>query len=218
MRNINKKGINASILDQLKNCKKNFKIITQYKYHHWILRTISRWLLRIRGWWITVQNCAKRKRTSIDSSKPIVEYHEYGSQESNNVEMKVKPSSVHLETVASTKRENPGLLESSSGGSGISSSNPLSIASEKEVHLNKERNPSRGQNLGLKFLDDKRAEDTPLILIFKYEWFDTMVTPRGRVYTLFWQEDSWEVSYELEGVILPVFEKKNGKESMYKDC
>ena len=72
------------------------------------------------------------------SSRPTVEHHEYGSEDSNNVETKVQPSSVHRETVASTKRENPGLLASSSGGSG-SSSNPSSIASEKEVHLYKER-------------------------------------------------------------------------------
>ena len=71
---------------------------------------------------------------------------------------------MHRETVASTKRENPDLLESSSGGSGNSSSNPSSIAIKKEVHLFKEGNPSKGQNLGLQFLDDKRVEDTPLAL------------------------------------------------------
>ena len=70
----------------------------------------------------------------FESSKPTVEYHEYGSQDSNNVETKVKPSGTHRETVASTKRENPGLLESSSGGSRNSSSNLSSIASDKEVH------------------------------------------------------------------------------------
>ena len=60
----------------------------------------------------------------FESSKSNVEFHEYGSQNSNNVETKVKPSSVHQETVASTKRGNLGLLESRSGGSGNSSSNP----------------------------------------------------------------------------------------------
>ena len=46
----------------------------------------------------------------FESSKPTVEFHEYGSQDSNIVETKVKPSSMHRETVASTKWENPGLL------------------------------------------------------------------------------------------------------------
>ena len=72
---------------------------------------------------------------------------------------------MHRETVASTKRENPSLLESSSGGSGNSSSNQsFTNASENEVHWNEERNPSRRQILGLKFLDDRNEEDTPLIL------------------------------------------------------
>ena len=76
----------------------------------------------------------------FESSKSTVEYHEHGSQDSNNVETKVKPSSVHRETVASTKRHDPGLLESSSGGSGNRSSNPLSkhprmksIEQEKDI-------------------------------------------------------------------------------------
>ena len=64
MRNINKKGIYTSIIDQLK-LHEEFRNITQCKYHHWILRTISEWILIIRGWWVTVQNCARRKRTSI---------------------------------------------------------------------------------------------------------------------------------------------------------
>ena len=64
MRNINKKGIYTSIIDQLK-LHEEFRNITQCKYHQWILRTFSEWILIICGWWVTVQNCARRKRTSI---------------------------------------------------------------------------------------------------------------------------------------------------------
>ena len=39
----------------------------------------------------------------LESSKPIVEHHEYGAQDSTNAETKVNPSGVHRETVASTK-------------------------------------------------------------------------------------------------------------------
>ena len=39
----------------------------------------------IRGWWVTVQNCARRKRTSIMCASNLpsltVEYHEEGSQD-----------------------------------------------------------------------------------------------------------------------------------------
>ena len=74
-----------------------------------------------------------------ESSQPTVEYHEYGSQDSNNVETKVKPSSMHRETVASTMRVKPGLLESSSGGSGKSSSNPVSIHARTKSNHKKEK-------------------------------------------------------------------------------
>ena len=71
----------------------------------------------------------------FESSKPTVEHHEYGSQDSNNVETKVKPSSMPRETVGSTKRENPGFLESSSGGSNPLSKHPRmkSIGFKKEI-------------------------------------------------------------------------------------
>ena len=110
---------------------------------------------------------------------------------------------MHRETVASTKRENADLLESSSGGSGSSGGNPSSIALKKEVHLFKERNPSRGQNLGLQFLDDRRVEDTPLTLSSSSTNDSTpwWIQEEG-IHTLFWQEDSWEVSYELGWVIV----------------
>ena len=127
---------------------------------------------------------------------------------------------MHRETVASTKRENADLLESSSGGSGNSSSNPSSIAFKKEVHLFKERNPSRGQNLGLQFLDDRRVEDTPLTLSSSSTNDSTpwWIQEEG-IHTLFWQEDAWEVSYELGWVILPVLRRRLGKNSCMRiDC
>ena len=100
------------------------------------------WILTIRGWWRTVQKLRKKEENfdnlCFESSKPTVEYHEYGSQDSNNFETKVKPSSMYRETVASTQREIPGLLES---GSGNSSSNPSSkhprtksIYTKKDIH------------------------------------------------------------------------------------
>ena len=127
---------------------------------------------------------------------------------------------MHRETVASTKRENADLLESSSGNSGSSGGNPSSIALKKEVHLFKERNPSRGQNLGLQFLDDRRVEDTPLTLSSSSTNDSTpwWIQEEG-IHTLFWQEDSWEVSYELGWVILPVLRRRLGKISCMRiDC
>ena len=48
-----------------KIARKNSKIITRYKYHRWMLQSNAKWILISRGWWITVHNCARRKRTSI---------------------------------------------------------------------------------------------------------------------------------------------------------
>ena len=64
------------------------------------------------SWMVSYGSQLRKKEENFDdvrfeSSKPTVEKHEYGSQDSNNVETKGKPSGVHRETVASTKRENP---------------------------------------------------------------------------------------------------------------
>ena len=62
----------------------------------------------------------------LETSKPAVVDHGQGSQDSNNVKTKVEPSSMHLETVASTIRVAPASSKSSSCGSG-GSSNPTSL-------------------------------------------------------------------------------------------
>ena len=82
----------------------------------------------------------------FESSKPAVVNHEQSSQDSNNVKTKDESSGVLRETVASTMRVNPASSKSSSGGSG-GRSNPMSTTSENKVHLHKERDPQRGQNL-----------------------------------------------------------------------
>ena len=73
----------------------------------------------------------------FESSKPTVEYHEYGSQDSNNVETKVKPSSMHLETVVSTQRENPGLAAAAATAAAILHRlhpRKKSIYTKQEIH------------------------------------------------------------------------------------
>ena len=60
----------------------------------------------------------------------------------DNVETKMNLQASHRATVAFTKRENPGLFESSSGGS----SNPMSIHRRTKSNVRR-RFLSRGQNL-----------------------------------------------------------------------
>ena len=83
----------------------------------------------------------------LETSKPAVVDHGQGSQDSNNVKTKVEPSSMHLETVASTIRVAPTSSKSSSCGSG-GSSNPTSLHLKKSnVHSREERDPQERQNL-----------------------------------------------------------------------
>ena len=83
----------------------------------------------------------------FESSKLTVEYHEYGSQDSNNVETQVKPSCVHRETVASTKAG-----KSCPAAAAVATAAAILYqGKENEVHLDKERNPSRLQNLDNNF-------------------------------------------------------------------
>ena len=125
---------------------------------------------------ITVHCCAKEENFDnlcLESSKPAVENHEYGPQDSNNVETKVKPSSVHRETVAFTMRVEPGLLEKQQRQQRRQQQSHVNT-SENKVKLQKRKESFEQTRLGLQFLDDRRAEHIPSRLIFKYVYFDTM--------------------------------------------
>ena len=68
-----------------------------------------------KSWIMNYGSSLREKEENFDnifeSAKPTVEYHEKGAHDSNNVETKIESSNVHRETVASTMRVNPGLLE-----------------------------------------------------------------------------------------------------------
>ena len=150
------------------------------------------------SWMVKYGSKLRKKEENFDnrcceSSQPTVKYLEYCSQDSNNVETKVKPSSVLRENVASTKRENPGL---ESSGSSNRRSNPLSTH-PRMMSIYQKRKPSRGQNLGLQFLDDRRALNSPSTLIFMYVWFDTMMKMK---------EEAREM--HLESVIFPALRRR----------
>ena len=84
-------------------------------------------------------------------------------------------SSVHRETVAFTVRVKPSLLESSSGGSGNSSSNPMSIHPRTKSNYRKGKNPSRRQNLDCDSWMTYVKKILLKTLIFKNVYFDTMI-------------------------------------------
>ena len=75
---------------------------------------------------------------SFESPKLAVVTHKQGSQDSNNVETKLEPSSVLVETVASTIRVAPASSKSSSGRRRQQS---YVNTSENKVHLHHGRDP-----------------------------------------------------------------------------
>ena len=69
-----------------------------------------------KSWIINYGSSLREKEEIFDnlcyeSSQPTVEYHKKSSQDSNNIETKIESSRVHRETVASTMRVSPCLLE-----------------------------------------------------------------------------------------------------------
>ena len=120
----------------------------------------------------------KKEETSImvclESSKPSVENHEYGSQDSNNVETKVKPSSVHRETVAFTMRVKPGLLEKQQRQQRQQQHHVN--ASENKVKLLKRTESFEGTKITTALPGGQTCRKHPFkALIFKYVYFDTMI-------------------------------------------
>ena len=120
-----------------------------------------------KSWIVNYVSSLRKKEENFDdvcfgSSKPTVEYHGSGSQDSNNVETKVKLSSVLRETDASTMRVTPASSKSSSGGSG-GRSNPTSIHPRTKSNYINKRSFEKTE-FGPQFLDAKRAENIPLKL------------------------------------------------------
>ena len=128
------------------------------------------------SWMVSYGSKLRKKEENFDnrcfeSSKPTVEYHESGSQDSNNVETKVRPSSMHRETVAFTMRVKPRRPRWTAAAAAailcqnIRGQNPTT----------EKKNLSRGQNLDY----DSWMTDVEKIffetLIFKYVYFGTMI-------------------------------------------
>ena len=140
-------------------------VVINEKLREWILNhppVQELWILTSRELWITVHHCAKKKRTSIICVANLHSLLWNITSKAHKIRTtltQAESSSVHRGTVAFTMRVKPGLLESSSGGSANSSSNPVSIHPRTKSNYRKGKNPSRRTEFGLWFLDDIREED-----------------------------------------------------------
>ena len=100
----------------MKSYKNEFKIILQYKYHHWVFQNILHESWQVVSYGLLFIFARKKKEENFDNlcceiSQPTVEYHEEGSQDSNNVETKMNIQVCIGGTVAFTMRVKPGLFE-----------------------------------------------------------------------------------------------------------
>ena len=102
---------------------------------------------------IVAQKEANFDNVCLQSSKLTVGNRGYGTQDSKNVETKVKLSCAHLDTVASTMRVNPDLLEKQS--------NPMSMHPRKRLWLQQRKESFERTEFGQWFLNDIRGENIP---------------------------------------------------------
>ena len=84
------------------------------------------------SWVVDYSSSLREKEENFDnlcyeSSQPTVEYHEEGSQDSNNVETQMNLQACIGKPLPPQKGKKPASSTSSSGGSVNSSSNPVSI-------------------------------------------------------------------------------------------
>ena len=173
----------------------------------------------IRGWWVTVQNCARKKRTfdnlCFESSTLTVKYHEQGSQDSNNVETKVKTfqhasGNRCLHKAGKFRPPRTAVAAAAIPWQYIRGQRPTT---DKKAAAAKSIENTSKKNKRI-FREDRiwdsgwhtyrrHSVDT---LIFKYVWFDTMVNPRGRRGVIrIWESHTSSI------------EKKIGKDVMYED-
>ena len=135
-------------LPSMKSYENEFKIILQYKYHHWVF-----WNILSESWQVVnyeLRFTVAQKEENFDnlcceSSQPTVEHHEWGSQDSNNVDTKMNLQACIGKPLPSRCGWNPASSKSSRGSSG-GSSNPMSIHSRTKSNYGTEKDPSRAQN------------------------------------------------------------------------
>ena len=134
----------------MKNCKKELKNMTQHKYHIWMLLNISGWILVIRGWWVTVKKCARRKRISIKYASNLPNLPWNITSKVHKIRTTLKRRS-HLQACIGKPlpprcgKSRP--LRRQQRRQRQQQQQSFIDTSENEVHWYKERNPSRGQNL-----------------------------------------------------------------------
>ena len=173
--------------------------------------TFFLWILIIRGWWVTVQNCARRKRISIIGASNLPSLQWNITSQVHRIRTTLKRRSDLLACTGKPSPSrcglNPGVLEKQQQRRQQQS---CVKTSEDKVHLHKRQESFERTEFGLWFLDDRRGEDIlrdshlQVCLLRHHDrrhseearatyWDITSNIENGRVYKIpkfYWKEDS----------------------------
>ena len=130
-----------------------------------------------RGWWVTVNNCARRRGTSIicNSNLPSLPWNITSMV--HKIRITLKRRSIFLACTGKPLPPQRGKIKASSKAAKTAAATAAAILHrcirESSLFIWKKKSIERTK-FGLQFLNDWRAEDTPLTLIFLNVWFNTM--------------------------------------------
>ena len=135
----------------MKSYENEFKIILQYKYHHWIFRKILYEYWQIVDYELRFNIARKGRKLRLSVLRIFTAYRGISRVRHTRFEQRWnedESSSVHRETVAFTMRVKLGRQQQSHVN-----------ASEDKVQLQKRKGSVERTEFGLRFLDDIRGED-----------------------------------------------------------
>ena len=163
----------------MKSCKNEFKIILQCKYHHWIFQSVLHEFWQIVDYELRLHHCAEKEENfdnlCCESAQPTVENHEYGSQDSNNVETKMNLHACIGKPFPSRCGWNPASSKSSSGSRQRRQQQSHVNTSEK-VKLQKRKRILRADKIRTTIPGWRTSRKHSFeILLFKYVYSDTMI-------------------------------------------
>ena len=183
-----------------------------------MLQAISGWILIVRGWWVTVQHCARRKRASIfcASNHPTLPWNI--TSKVRKIRATLKRRSNLLACIGKPLPAQSGKIPASSKAAVAAAATTAAILHrlhprKKSIWIKREihREDRIWTTISGWQTCRRHSVDT---LIFKYVWFDTTENPRERcTHTLLTRRFLGDVTRIGRRVILPVLRRRLGKNS-----
>ena len=166
-----------------------------------MLQNIPKWILISRGWWVTVHKCARRKGTSIICATNLPSVPWNITSKVHTIRTMLKRRSNLLACIGKPllpqSRKIPAFSKAAAAAAATAAAILYQCIREWSPFIWRKRSFERTE-FGLQFLDDRRAENTPLTLsslIYMVRHHDEHEREEARA-------THWE------GVILPSIEEK----------